>query len=241
MTETIESANAAASTLFLGHNGEWWDFWLIMSVALAAISAIAIGMTTTGSIVSHKREAAAAEQELERYKVSASEKIADSVAIGEAAKADAARADARAAEARLELEKFKAPRTLFAEQQARITEKVKAFSGIQFDGAWTNLDPEIDFLFTAIEKSLNDAGWKGIPYVGGGQIYGRAGYISVGQANAFGVLVNFDASKNPELMPAAAALVIALTEEKIGAGLQVGGGFVSANPNTIHILVGPKH
>jgi hypothetical protein len=29
MHEAINSANAAASTLFLGHNGEWWDFWLI--------------------------------------------------------------------------------------------------------------------------------------------------------------------------------------------------------------------
>jgi hypothetical protein len=44
ITETIDSANAAVSTLFLGHNGEWWDFWLIMSVVFAAAAAIAVGM-----------------------------------------------------------------------------------------------------------------------------------------------------------------------------------------------------
>jgi hypothetical protein len=46
MPETINSANAAASTLFLGHNGEWWDFWLIASVVFAALAAIAIGIAT---------------------------------------------------------------------------------------------------------------------------------------------------------------------------------------------------
>jgi hypothetical protein len=71
MTETIENAKAAASNLFLGQNGEFWDFWLVASVVLAAIAAIAIGITTTGSIVSHKREASASEEALERYKLSA--------------------------------------------------------------------------------------------------------------------------------------------------------------------------
>jgi hypothetical protein len=144
-------------------------------------------------------------------------------------------------ESRLELEKFKAPRTLSSEQQARVVEKVRRFAGAQFDGAWTGLDPEIDLLFTAIEQTLVAAGWKGVPYTGTSQIYGRKGYIDVGQANAFGVLVNVNTAQNPELVSAAMELVVSLTEEGIGVGLQTGGGFVSANPNTIHILVGPKH
>jgi hypothetical protein len=108
MPETINNANAAASTLFLGHNGEWWDFWLIASVAFAALAAIAIGITTTGSIVSHKRETLAAEQELERYKTAASEKIAVSVAIGETAKGEAAKANESAAKLNNETEHLKA-------------------------------------------------------------------------------------------------------------------------------------
>ena len=77
MTETISNANAAASTLFLGHDGEWWDFWLIMSVIAAAVVAAAIGVTTAGSIVSHKREGAAAEEALDRYKLDTRQKIAE--------------------------------------------------------------------------------------------------------------------------------------------------------------------
>ena len=83
MTETIDSAKVAASTLFLGQNGEWWDFWLIASLVFAAVAAIAIGITTTGSIVSHKREASAAEKELDRYKLEAGEKISAAETLGE--------------------------------------------------------------------------------------------------------------------------------------------------------------
>jgi len=101
MTETIDSANAAASTLFLGQNGEFWDFWLIMSLVFAAIAAIAIGVTTTGSIVSHKREAAASEEVLERYKLGTSKEIAD--------------ANARTSQAQLELQRLKSWRMVDAD------------------------------------------------------------------------------------------------------------------------------
>jgi hypothetical protein len=98
MTETIDSANAAASTLFLGQNGEFWDFWLILSVVIAAGAAIAIGVTTAGSIVSHKREAASSEEALAKYKLDTAKDIAD--------------ANARVAEAQLELFKLRSPRQL---------------------------------------------------------------------------------------------------------------------------------
>jgi hypothetical protein len=77
MTDTINSANAAASTLFLGHDGEWWDFWLIMSVIAAAVVATAIGVTTAGSIISHKREATSAEEAFDRYKLETGKQIAE--------------------------------------------------------------------------------------------------------------------------------------------------------------------
>jgi hypothetical protein len=93
MTETINNANAAASTLFLGQNGEFWDFWLITSVVFAALAAIAIGVTTTGSIVSHKREAAASEGALAKYKLDTAKDIAD--------------ANDRTSQAQLELQRLK--------------------------------------------------------------------------------------------------------------------------------------
>jgi hypothetical protein len=99
MNETINNASAAASTLFLGHNGEWWDFWLIISVAFAAVGAIAIGITTTGSIASHTREAVAAGQASERFKLETEGKISDS--------------NARAAELKLaQLRKLAGPREI---------------------------------------------------------------------------------------------------------------------------------
>ncbi|MCK1654219.1 hypothetical protein IVA88_22660 [Bradyrhizobium sp. 149] len=77
MTETISNANAAASTLFLGQNGEWWDLWLIVSVVAAAIAATAVGVTTAGSLISHKREAAQAEETLDHYKLETAMQIAE--------------------------------------------------------------------------------------------------------------------------------------------------------------------
>jgi len=67
--EVINSASAAASTLFLGQSGESWDFWLIISVVFAALAAAAIGAATAGSIIAHKREALDAETRLERFKL----------------------------------------------------------------------------------------------------------------------------------------------------------------------------
>lgn len=98
MTETINNANAAASTLFLGHNGEWWDFWLIVSVIIAALAATAVGIMTTGSLVSHKREAIAAGKALAAYQLETGKQI--SGANAEAAKANARAAGAQADAAR---------------------------------------------------------------------------------------------------------------------------------------------
>ncbi|WP_157083445.1 hypothetical protein [Bradyrhizobium manausense] len=77
MTETISNANTAASTLFLGKNGDWWDFWLIISAIAAAIMATAVGITTAGSLISHKREAALAEETLGQYKLETAKQLAE--------------------------------------------------------------------------------------------------------------------------------------------------------------------
>jgi hypothetical protein len=80
MAETINNANAATSTLFLGHNGDWWDFWLIVSAFVAVAVAAAIGFTTAGSLVSHKREARAGESAFDRYKLETGKQIAEATA-----------------------------------------------------------------------------------------------------------------------------------------------------------------
>jgi hypothetical protein len=152
----------------------------------------------------------------------------------------AAEANARAAEAKLALEKFKAPRTLLPEQQERISEALKHFAGMKFDGAWSSIDGEIDFLFTSLEDALKRAGWDSVSFEGPGNIFGRAGRSSVGMANAYGVVIAVNFEKNSELVDPALALLKALSEEQIGVVLQQSAGFMSTNPNTIHILVGSK-
>jgi hypothetical protein len=157
MPETINSANAAASTLFLGHNGEWWDFWLIFAVIVAALSAIAIGVATTGSIVAHKREAAAAEIALQTFKLDTQEKISS---------ADARAAEAtKAAEAekleRLKLEAKLAPRSLTQKEQEAISASLTQFKDTSLDvfiygGGSADALP----LAGMISSALTKAGWN---------------------------------------------------------------------------------
>jgi hypothetical protein len=177
----------------------------------------------------------------EKDRTEAVERIASLAVQGDQLRKDTAEANARALEARLELEKFKAPRTLSVEQQARISEKMKPFAGAKFDGAWSSLDAEIDFFFTSLEEALKQAGLQSVSFTGTGNIYGRDTGSAVGMANALGVVINVNREKNPELVPVALALLVALTEEGIGVVFQQKVGFTSTNADTIHILVGPKH
>ncbi|HEX4410580.1 MAG TPA: hypothetical protein VH206_17550 [Xanthobacteraceae bacterium] len=168
MSETIQSANAAASTLFLGHNGEWWDFWLIVSVVFASLAAIAIGISTTGSIVSHKREAAAAEVALDRFKLITEGKIADANAAGDTAKADAERARAEAAKATeqaAKIEQAAAWRVLSADSKFKLMSRLQNGSG-RVEISYPANDPEALYLAAQIEavfKKIN-AGKSPLPW-----------------------------------------------------------------------------
>jgi hypothetical protein len=138
------------ATLFLGHDGEWWDYLLIVSLILAAAAAIAVGITTAGSIISHKREANAAEGALSRYKLQTEEKISE--------------ANAREKEAELKLEELRAriaPRHLTLQQQKAITSRMSHFAGTTFVMASSGTDN--DFVIE-LGESLAAAGWKWVNY-----------------------------------------------------------------------------
>jgi hypothetical protein len=130
---------------------------------------------------------------------------------------------------------------LTPEQQERVSEQMKPFAGTKFDGAWVSIDPEVDLLFSSIEDALKKAGLVPVPFVGPGFIFGREGRSSVGMAGVWGLVVNVDPFKNPELVPAAVALLSALTREGVGAAYMPKVEFTSTNADTIHILVGVKH
>jgi hypothetical protein len=147
MTETIDSASAAASTLFLGHSGEFWDFWLIASVVVAALAAIAIGVTTTGSIVSHKREAATAEDALDRFKLETEKKISES--------------NARTKEAELKLaevrEKLGRPRRL---DDQKFTARIANVPRLPVRVSAASDEPDSHWLSFSISGALRSAGWE---------------------------------------------------------------------------------
>lgn len=97
--QQMNANGATASTLLLGYNGDWWDFWMLFSIGLVALVAAAVGAFTVGSVMVHKREAAAASAELERYKSETAGKVAEATTAGIAAgeKAGHAQTDVDAA------------------------------------------------------------------------------------------------------------------------------------------------
>ncbi|MCJ2132677.1 hypothetical protein MKK69_01100 [Methylobacterium sp. J-026] len=85
----IASTGQPASTLMFGLDSDAWDRALIYSLIAAAIATVFVGVSAAGSIITHKRDAAAAEGHLKRYKDAAAqhgvEARADAVAADRAA------------------------------------------------------------------------------------------------------------------------------------------------------------
>jgi hypothetical protein len=86
-------------TSWLGFGAESWDVYLLVALGLATFAALLVVLSTYGSIVTHKREADAANRELERYKLTVEGKVADAKSAGIDAGRKAGAADLKAAEA----------------------------------------------------------------------------------------------------------------------------------------------
>jgi hypothetical protein len=165
MTETISNANAAASTLFLGHNGEWWDFWLIISVIAAAFVATAIGVTTAGSIISHKREARSAELTVDAKVADAKKEGIEAGKTAGDALVKAATLEKEAANIRLEAEKLKA-QIAWREIKPEIAQKLEselAKNPGSVNLRYTDGDPEALMLAIQFSNILNKAHWQIAP------------------------------------------------------------------------------
>jgi hypothetical protein len=225
-------SSEATSTLFLGHNGEWWDSYLIVSLIFAALAAIAVGVTTAGSIISHKREAASAEGALERYKLKTAADISDS-------QERAAEANERAAVAELNLEKFRRPRKFDTAQKQRITAALSPFSGTPFDMMVT-LESEPEGLAAQIGSLLEAAGWV---WKDRNNTPGLAINIDKHQAGLFNggppLAIEIDISKKDSWSQAVLALGNALTKEGFVPVLNMATDN-SASADAIHIYVGSK-
>jgi hypothetical protein len=99
------------------------------------------------------KDTALANQELSK----ANERTAALENESEQLRRDTAEATARALEAQLELKKFKAPRTLSAEQQSRIAKKLMPFGHDPVDFLLYGVSPESQALIGVISQAVNQS------------------------------------------------------------------------------------
>ena len=198
-------------------------------MALAALAAIAVGITTAGSIASHKREAAA-EAELERFKLETESRIADS--------------RARAVEAELKLAEFRKGRSIGLEESEKIVAALKPFAGTKFDIGHAPVGREQwDFLWQ-LEPVFPKAGWAFVDW-NGPQTFSKLNWTmtphTYGVANVLNVDIEMTPDHRKNLLPAAEALAKVLNEIGIAtAVMDTPIGSTSTNADAIHVLVGEK-
>lgn len=221
----LEIALRTHKNIFLGYM-----CWL----AVAAIATLLFSWALWKS-TNRRQEAAKTEADLRVLKVE--ETVAES-------KKATAEAIARAAEAQLALEQFKAPRTLTPEQRGRIVDKLKQFSGTEYDITVSSLDPEIlDFVFT-LELVLSTAGWTELDWKGTGETLIRGGkqpLVRLG-VSATNVLIGVHLDQSPKLFDFALALSDAIEAEGVTATAKriIGHEMSSTNANAIHLMIGRK-
>jgi len=246
----MAEANSANdhSTLW-GYSVEFWDRFGIWSLVVGAMLGVAALLLTAASAYVLYRVADEAQKALEETSKSSGERIADlnrdtARLSGEAekARAEAAQANARALEAKLELEKFKAPRTLNLEQQRLIADRIRQFSGTNFDAAVISGDPEALSILEMIEAAVRAADWTQIDWkdTRAAILLGRSGLPTVGNVSIAGILIQVESDQR-QLDDAATALAIALREQ--GLSVMHTRNFqpiAAANTTAIHILVGRK-
>jgi hypothetical protein len=87
------------NSLLSGHSSDWWNGAMLLSLALAAFVAFLVAGATTGAVMSARREAAAAQRNLERYKATVAGQVADAKRAGIEAGEKAGNADLKAAQA----------------------------------------------------------------------------------------------------------------------------------------------
>jgi hypothetical protein len=183
---TIETSNAkppsmntniaAPSILFLGQTGEFWDLCVLISLGCAIIVAVAVAISTAGSVAAHRREARAAEQALDRFKTETAGKVADAtkagIAAGETAgnaNVVAAQANERAATANLEAERLKEQlgwRDVTLDQAKAIAEALNGRS-MRLAFHWTLGDAEGSMFVHKLAHAFQLAGCE---IVGGGAV-----------------------------------------------------------------------
>jgi hypothetical protein len=211
------------------------DIWIIMFGILVAIGAV--GTPIAGYL--HWRRG----NQLQELQTAENLELQQGIAR---LRAESAEANARAAEASLELAKFRAPRSITAEQQTTIAEKLSRFEGTHFDMAVIPADPEAASFLGQISKTMQLAGWKWVEWTHpGGPLaftYTWPGLPNVGQMGTTGIDIFLDHDHVTELWDAATTLALALKAEDFSSGTVKDVVKEQGIPNhdTIHVVIGKK-
>jgi len=169
----MNTPNVADSTvLLLGHTGSWWDFWMVLSLGGVALAGFLVVVFTAGSILVHKREAAAASDALERYKLETKGKVADATSAGIAAGKTAGDAFLRAAALEKEAQELKAanlalkakiqPRRLSGEESKKLSAAISGLHSLAIGVVSRIFDPEGADFADDLANAFNKGNWQAV-------------------------------------------------------------------------------
>ena len=231
---TIESLAQQAAEL--RDAVDWWNGWMLTALLAAAAAGIAVGVTTGMQLFRAKQ--------LDRIQTQLlNAKEAQLVSDLKEKDVKIAEANRQANLAALELEKFKAPRNLSADQSTRLTNVMKQFAGTEFDGGVGPAnDPEPLHLFDQVSNALEAAGWKQIAYrsQSAATLTRSNGTPALGGVSVTNVFIDIHPSQAQRLWPVAHVLADALAAEGIATAYDQGSGGGSTNERAVHVLVGRK-
>jgi hypothetical protein len=180
----------------------------------------------------HATERASA---LEADAAKAQERIATLEQEAAAARAAIADADARAAAAQLAVDKFKAPRTLTLEQQARVTAAVTAYAGQEYTLS-VAAGSEAENLVCAIDAALTAAQWNRISGSYATTVDTKCGTVGLNMLSGLSIRLSDNAATEQQWN------VLALVNALRAEGIAVDGAIDAENGSStaIAVMVGMK-
>jgi hypothetical protein len=153
----------------LGLDLHSWEQWMLLSLGVAALAAIAVVVTSASVVILTRHENAETKKEYEAYKLTVDGKVADAKREGIEAGKTAGNALVRAAElekeaanARLETERLKAVVAWRAISAPQVDELVRTWSlnPGSVNVYWQDGDPEALFFAIQLSNVLQRANWK---------------------------------------------------------------------------------
>jgi hypothetical protein len=143
--QTISTAISIPQRLILGHDVDWWNTAMVVSLVCAGLIALAVALTTTVVVKLQRQVDADTKAAFARYKLDAERDIND--------------AKKEALNAQLALEQYKAPRTIEQSKQEEFIEALKPSAPQQYMLS-VAAGREAANLVCLLDELISKAGWK---------------------------------------------------------------------------------